>query len=87
VLANLALACLHCNLHKGPNIAGVDEVTGKVVRLFNPRRDQWSRHFRWDGPVWLGRTAIGRVTIAVLNTNEPEFLRAREELVREGRFP
>jgi hypothetical protein len=24
---NLALACHHCNLHKGPNLAGVDPRT------------------------------------------------------------
>jgi len=23
-IGNLALACLHCNAHKGPNIAGLD---------------------------------------------------------------
>ena len=37
VLENLALACLHCNRHKGPNIAGNDPNTGDVVRLFYPR--------------------------------------------------
>jgi hypothetical protein len=28
VLDNLALSCLHCNRHKGPNIAGIDSATG-----------------------------------------------------------
>lgn len=37
VLENLALACLHCNRHKGPNIAGTDPSTGEIVRLFHPR--------------------------------------------------
>jgi hypothetical protein len=35
---NLALACLHCNRHKGPNIAGRDVATGDLVRLFHPRQ-------------------------------------------------
>jgi 5-methylcytosine-specific restriction endonuclease McrA len=38
---NLALACSNCNLHKGPNLAGLDPLDGALVRLFNPRRDRW----------------------------------------------
>ncbi|OYV78619.1 MAG: hypothetical protein B7Z73_19520, partial [Planctomycetia bacterium 21-64-5] len=36
---NLALACLSCNLFKGPNIAGIDAETGAMTRLFHPRND------------------------------------------------
>ncbi len=63
-LANLALSCLHDNSHKGPNIAGIDPLTRKITKLFNPQRHKWNRHFRWDGPYLIGRTAIGRTTIA-----------------------
>ena len=38
VLSNLALSCLHCYSHKGPNIAGLDPLTKKLTWLFNPRR-------------------------------------------------
>jgi len=48
--ANLALACPHCNRHKGPNIAGLDAETGQIVRLFNPRTDNWAQHFEANGP-------------------------------------
>ena len=34
---NLALACVHCNRHKGPNIGGIDPATGSLTRLFHPR--------------------------------------------------
>ena len=44
-LENLALACVHCNQRKGPNIAGRDPVTGEVVRLFHPRQDLWEGSF------------------------------------------
>src|SRR4051794_38376955 len=54
--SNLCLACLACNNHKGPNIAGVDFRTKKIVKLFNPRRHKWRTHFRWDGPVLVGLT-------------------------------
>ena len=45
VEGNLALACTHCNRHKGPNIAGFDAETGRIARLFNPRTDLWEQHF------------------------------------------
>lgn len=87
VLENLALACLHCNRHKGPNIAGSDPNTGELIRLFNPRVDLWSEHFRWNNAALGARTATGRVTIQVLAINEPDFLAIREALIREGVFP
>ncbi|HEX3448069.1 MAG TPA: HNH endonuclease, partial [Isosphaeraceae bacterium] len=46
---NCCLACYACNRHKGPNVAGVDPKTKSIVPLFHPRRQKWSRHFRWDG--------------------------------------
>jgi len=87
VLENLALACLHCNRHKGPNIAGTDPRTGKLIRLFHPRTDQWSVHFEWIGAVLAGRTEIGRATIQVLAINAPDFLAVREALIQEETFP
>ncbi len=49
---NLALACFTCNNHKGTNLAGRDPVTGRIVRLFHPRRHAWKRHFRCEGARW-----------------------------------
>ena len=54
--SNLALACLNCNAHKGPNISGLDPKTGRLTRLFHPRRHKWNRHFRWLGPLLIGRS-------------------------------
>ena len=84
---NLALSCIHCNSHKGPNIAGRDRVTRKLTALFNPRRHKWSRHFRWDGPYLRGRSPIGRVTVAILNMNGPFLVQLREQLMEEGHSP
>lgn len=86
ILENLALACLHCNRHKGPNLAGTDPNTGELIRLFHPRMDKWSEHFEWTGSVVGGRTAIGRVTIHVLAINDPDFLAMREALMEEQTF-
>jgi hypothetical protein len=87
IASNLALACLADNNHKGPNLAGVDPKTGKKVWLFNPRRHKWTRHFRWRGPVQVGRTAIGGATIAVLAINLPIRVAQRAALIAEGLFP
>jgi hypothetical protein len=86
-LGNLALSCLHDNGHKGPNIAGLDPRTKWLTPLFNPRRHKWDRHFRWDGPYLVGRTAIGRTTVAVLAMNEPAVVEVRAALIEEGLFP
>jgi hypothetical protein len=88
-LGNLAYACVRCNRHKGPNLAGIDRQTSrtKLVRLFNPRRHSWSYHFRWDGPHIVGRTPIGRVTVELLAMNDLIRVALREELIEEGVFP
>ena len=84
---NLALTCFYCNRHKGSNISGIDGRDGTIVRLFHPRRHKWSRHFRWDGPTLVGRTPIGRATVAVLNVNDPEAVATRAALIAAGLFP
>lgn len=85
-LGNLALACFYCNSYKGPNIAGLDPLSGRLVRLFHPRRDNWSDHFAWEGPLALGRSGIGRATIDVLWINHPVMVELRRWLIVEGRI-
>jgi hypothetical protein len=84
---NLALACFPCNNHKGPNIAGRDPLTERIVQLFHPRRQKWRQHFVWDGPFLEGQTAIGRATIAVLEINLPHRVNLRQALIEENVFP
>jgi hypothetical protein len=86
---NLALACLACNNHKGPNIAGIDPDAAdeNVVRLFRPHDDVWEDHFTWDGPYLRGKTAIGRVTVYVLAMNLAYRVALRQTLISEGVFP
>ncbi|MBI5760887.1 MAG: HNH endonuclease [Planctomycetales bacterium] len=81
---NLALSCYHCNIHKGPNIAGIGGEAGETTRLFHPRRDRWLDHFEWHGPELVGLTAIGRVTIDVLNINTPVRWDLRHVLIESG---
>src|ERR1700752_487444 len=52
---NLALACVSCSLRKAARQTVVDRQTGEEVPLYNPRREQWSDHFRWDGVRVIGQ--------------------------------
>jgi hypothetical protein len=76
---NLALACVDCNLRKGPNVAGYDPLTGALTELFDPRHQVWSEHFEWQGVIIVGKTAIGRTTVEVLELNSADRLELRIE--------
>ena len=75
--SNLALACHHCNLLKGPNLTGVDPDRCGVVRLFNPRTDPWNEHFMLDQGTIVGLTDVGRTTVFLLEMNEWQRFRLR----------
>ena len=86
---NLCLACSRCNGRKRDLTHAYDFATHRLVQLFHPRRQRWTRHFRWsqDGTRILGRTACGRATIEALQMNHPEIIRARENWVIVGWHP
>jgi hypothetical protein len=71
------LACHHCNLHKGPNLSGIDPASGSVALLFNPREDRWADHFVTRGAVIKGTTPTGRATVQVLAMNAPQRVELR----------
>jgi HNH endonuclease len=83
----LAWSCHYCNLSRSSNLSGYDPVTGRIVVLFNPRRQRWERHFSWAGPQLVGLTACGRATIAVMSINAKHRLDLRELLMEAGLFP
>jgi hypothetical protein len=78
--ANLALACYHCNLHKGPNLSGIDPDTGVMVPLFHPRRDIWGDHFALQDVMIIVLTPIGRATVRVLQMNAVARVQLRTTL-------
>jgi hypothetical protein len=86
-LENCCWSCHRCNLHKGPNLSGRDPFTRNVVRLFDPRRQAWKRHFEWRGAVLVGRTQTGRATVVVLDINDPQRVALRRILREEGDWP
>ena len=88
-LDNLALSCRICNLRKSDHVEGIDPVTLKTVRLFNPRQDVWFEHFEKQMQLpyqILGKTEIGRATITRLDINSSLQLRARRLWVALGLF-
>jgi 5-methylcytosine-specific restriction endonuclease McrA len=87
--SNLAYACLACNRNKGSDIASIIPGTGELVRLFNPRQDQWSDHFRLDadGITILSLTPTGEATSRLLRLDEDARLLEREALRKVDRYP
>ena len=78
-LENLALACEWCNLHKGPNLTGIDQLTGNIVSLFHPRKDRWVDQFKVIAGVISGLTPVGRATVRVMDMNNQQRVELREE--------
>lgn len=86
---NLWLACSGCNAHKGDRIVALDPETGEVVRLYDPRRNDWEEHFAWSAQSdrILGRTTVGRATVVALQLNRPALVVARRIWVMAGWHP
>lgn len=86
---NLCLACIHCNSHKREFITGFDPETERQVRLFNPRKDNWTTHFSWsdDGIELSGLSDVGRATVIRLQINRPDILESRRIWVDVGWHP
>ncbi|MBD2005524.1 MULTISPECIES: HNH endonuclease [Cyanophyceae] len=86
---NLWLACRLCNSYKGTQTHGRDPVTGRRIRLFNPRHQKWSRHFTWseDGTQIIGKTICGRATVVAFQLNNIIAVMVRREWVAAGWHP
>jgi HNH endonuclease len=83
---NLALACASCSLRKSARRSALDPLTGRKVPIFHPRRQNWLRHFRWEGMEIVGSTATGRATVQLLDMNRPLILAIRLEESLRGRL-
>jgi hypothetical protein len=77
-LDNLAWCCPSCNLSKSDRIEVDDPDSGGTLPLFNPRRDSWGEHFRWNGFDLIGQTPLGRATALALNFNSPRRILIRQ---------
>jgi hypothetical protein len=79
----------NCNSSKSNTVDGIDPDSGVVVSLFNPRRQAWYDHFKWDRSFTqiLGTTASGRATIARLDMNSHSQQVARALWIASGYWP
>jgi HNH endonuclease len=81
---NLALSCTLCNKYKGSDLASIDPDTEKIVPLYHPRQNIWREHFQLSGAEFMPLTAIGRVTIRLLQLNRLDRLEERQLLLDAG---
>ncbi len=81
---NLALSCTLCNKHKGSDLASIDPDTKQIVPLYHPRQNLWREHFYLNGAEFLPLTAIGRVTIRLLQLNRRDRVEERQILIQAG---
>ncbi len=84
---NLALACLPCNRRKGSDLTAIDPISGQIVTLFSPRKQDWADHFTLEGAYIIGKTETGRATVFLLALNAPSRLVKRQLLIAEGSYP
>lgn len=86
---NLWLACRECNAHKATKTKARDRLTGKTVKIFNPRKQNWHEHFEFsqDFSEILGKTACGRATVDALQMNNIYQTTARLAWTETSKFP
>ncbi|PSB28283.1 HNH endonuclease [Stenomitos frigidus] len=87
IAENLALACVSCSLYKGARQTLEDSETGESVPIFNPRKQVWREHFRWEGVRVIGLTAVGRATVDALRLKRTIILAIRAEEAFFDRHP
>ena len=66
--SNLAWSCHRCNAYKGPNLSGIDPLSGAIVPLFHPRHDSWPEHFVVRGVEIVGLTPAGNCYVSMTRT-------------------
>lgn len=70
--SNLALACHHCNLFRGPNLTSRDPDGDALVNLFHPRQHVWGEYFKFESAHVIGLTDVGRTTVFLLEMNSDQ---------------
>ena len=85
--ANLALACLRCNVAKGTDPGAFIGRPRRLVRLFHPRQDRWEEHFRLAAARIVPLTEVAEATVQLLNLNAGDRLLLRRTLIKAGRYP
>jgi hypothetical protein len=85
--ANLALACLRCNVAKGTDPGAFIGHPARLVRLYHPRQNHWTDHFRLAGARIVPLTDESEATVQLLSLNADDRLLLRRALIKAGRYP
>lgn len=88
-LDNLANSCQGCNNFKYTTIEVLDNVTGEYFPLYNPRKHNWTEHFKWseNGLKIIGISPIGRITVELLKLNREGVVNLRRALIAIDEHP
>lgn len=87
MLTNLAYSCQICNLNKGSDVATFLSDIQTPIRFYNPRIDVWQEHFDVaDTGLISPKSDIGEATIKIFNTNQPDSVIERREMIRLNLF-
>ena len=88
-LDNLARTCGICNGSKHDKTEAIDPLSKEMHRLYHPRQDRWKDHFEWSKDTLriIGKTAIGRATIDLLQVNRKSNINLRKLLKMGGLHP
>lgn len=87
--SNLWLACGNCNSAKSDKTECFDPITKTTNPIFNPRTQNWNKHFEWSegGAIILGKTPVGRGTVELLKLNDERVVAVRREWILAGWHP
>ncbi|MCE7982720.1 MAG: HNH endonuclease [Caldilinea sp. CFX5] len=83
---NLALSCPHCNRAKGTDLGSLEPITKLLTPFYNPRTQEWRNHFALRGAEIIPLRPEGRVTVNILQFNEPDRVAEWRRLLSAGLF-
>ncbi len=78
-----------CNRNKSDKGSVLDIITNQKYPLFNPRKYNWDKHFKWNDyfTKMIALTPIGRVTVLTLGLNRNSLLNIRKALILLKKHP
>lgn len=84
---NLAYCCVYCNRFKGSDIGSIILEKKEFFRFYNPRWDNWGKHFKLNNSLIKPLTDIGLVTARILGFNDQQRLLERQLLIDKKKYP
>jgi hypothetical protein len=89
IFDNLVWSCPWCNGAKHAATHATSVPGAVSARIFNPREQLWSDHFRWSADYVSieGITSTGRATVALLKMNSAKLQRIRQLVLELGLHP